>query len=235
MDQLIADNLDTYGPIAVFVLLMLSGVGIALGEEMVTIPAGVFIAAGEMGWAATAVAAYVAIVSADCLWFGLCRHYGTPLLHKRWIKRFIHPRRLLEVKHQFERRGTWLIVMARFIPSSRTTAITVAGIVHMPFWKFVLATVTCVLITVPLQLGLGYLIGRGLGTESMADVLLRVVGVVAIIVAATVAYGWYSRHRASRRRAPRAKASWLRRFRGERPNGRTDRATKTPTVPEARR
>ena len=76
MESFILENLSTYGPIAVFVLLMLSGFGIALGEEMVVIPAGLFIASGEMGFWPTALAAYVAIVAADCLWFVLCRHYA---------------------------------------------------------------------------------------------------------------------------------------------------------------
>jgi len=213
MEHFIFENLSTYGPIAVFLLLMLSGFGIALCEEMVTLPAGMLIGTGGMDFWITAACAYVGIVSADFLWFALCRYYGTPLLHKRWFKRLVHPRRLLEGKHQLERRGAWLIVMARFIPSSRTSAITVAGTLHMPFWKFALATTSCVLITVPLQLGLGYLVGKGLGTESMADLLLKMLGLIVLVIAVSIGIAWWTGYRATRRRLPRAKASWLRRFR----------------------
>ena len=48
MEHFIFENLSTYGPIAVFLLLMLSGCGIALGEEMVTLPAGMLIARARM-------------------------------------------------------------------------------------------------------------------------------------------------------------------------------------------
>lgn len=123
---------------------------------------------------------------------------------------------MLQAKHQFEKRGTWLIIMARFIPSSRTTTITVAGLLHMPFWKFAVATVACTLVTAPMQLGLGYLIGRGIGTESTAELLLRIIGLIMLIVAVTVVLGWWLQHRAARGRAPRAKAAWLRRFRPRR-------------------
>lgn len=222
MEHFIFENLSTYGPIAVFLLLMLSGFGIALGEEMVTLPAGMLIAADQMDFAVTALSAYVAIVSADLLWFAICRHYGTPLLHKPWFKRLVHPRRLLEGKHQLERRGAWLIVMARFIPSGRTSAIAVAGTLHMPFWKFAIATAGCVLVTVPLQLTLGYLIGRGLGTESMADLLLKMLGLVVLLVALVIVITWWTTHRRQHRRLPRAKAAWLRRFR---PRRRRTRAT----------
>jgi membrane protein DedA with SNARE-associated domain len=214
MEAFIEANLSVYGPLAVFLLLLISGFGLALGEEMVTIPAGVFIAHGRLDFLTTALCAYVAIVLADCIWFGICRHYGTPLLHRRWFKRLVHPRRMLEVKHQLERRGVWLIVMARFIPSSRTTAITVSGMFHMPFWKFTAANMCCVVFTVPIQLGVGYLLGSGMSAEkSFAELLLHVLGIVLAIVLITLMIGWWTRYRVSRRRPPRAKASWLRRFR----------------------
>ncbi len=214
MEQFVDANLSTYGPLAVFLLLMLSGVGIALGEEMVTIPAGVLIATGQMNFLVTAVCAYVGIVLADFLWFGICHHLGTRLLHMKWSKRLIHPRRLLEAKHQFDSRGVWFIVIARFIPSSRTTAITVAGMFQMPFWQFAAATASCVLITVPVQLGLGYLIGIefAFATENMADLLLKTVGLVMVIVAVTLLFRWWTLRRASKCRPPRAKMSWLKRF-----------------------
>lgn len=213
MDAAIHEFLTGYGLIAVAVLLLLSGIGLALGEEMVTIPAGIFIAAGQMNFLAVAIVAYFSIVIADMTWFGICRHYGMPLLHKRGLRRLVHPRRLLEVKHQFERRGVGIIIMARFIPSSRTTTITVAGIMDMPFWSFATATASCVLLTVPLQLGLGYLVGLGLGDESLAELCMKVLGLLALLVSVFVVLSIWSKHRIGRKRAPRARAAWLRRFR----------------------
>ena len=121
-DVLFTDIVAAYGPFAVFLLLMLSGFGLALSEEMVIVPAGMFVATGQLGLATTALCAYAGVVMSDMLWFAICRHYGTPLLHRRWFKRLVHPRRLLETKHQLERRGVGLIVMARFIPSGRTSS-----------------------------------------------------------------------------------------------------------------
>ena len=205
--------IENYGLLSVAVLLLLSGIGLALGEEMVTLPAGVLIATGKLDFATTAIVAYVSIVIADMMWFGICRHFGTPLLHRRWAKRLIHPRRLLEAKHQLELRGAWIVVMARFIPSSRSTTITVAGMLHMPFWKFAAATASCTLLTVPIQLGFGYLIGRGSTTEDLPDLIFRIVGVVMILLAVTLTLSLFYRHRASRQRPRRAKAKWLREHR----------------------
>jgi membrane protein DedA with SNARE-associated domain len=204
--------LTTYGPLAVFALLMLSGIGIPLGEDIVNIPAGMLIAHGQLNPWATLVAAYLGVVLSDCLWFGICHHYGTPLLHKRWFKKMVHPRRLLEAKHQMERRGAWMIVMARFIPASRTTAITVAGMLHLPFWKFLLATASCVCVTAPMQIGAGWLIAKGIGTKDTADLVWAIIGLAMLLVAVMLALKLWRQHRAAATK-PRAKVMWLKRFR----------------------
>ena len=89
----------------------------------------------------------------------------------------------------------------------------------MPFWKFALATASCVLVTVPLQLGLGLLIGAGLGSPDFAETIRMVLGLVMLIVAITVCFAGWTRRYGGRRRAPRAKAKWLRRFRPRRVKG----------------
>ncbi|MHC4991581.1 MAG: VTT domain-containing protein [Planctomycetota bacterium] len=212
MEAFIANNLDAYGPFAVFLLLMLSGIGISLGEEIVIIPAGALVGHAELGLGPTIVAAYLGVVCSDILWFTLCHRYGTRLLHRRAFKRLVHPRRLLEAKHQMERRGTWMIVMARFVPGSRTTAITVAGILHLPFWKFAIATAGCAVITAPLQVAIGVLSTRVVSVESTAELLQLVVAMVVLVIAALAALRLWRRHRTAQRRLPRAKARWLRRF-----------------------
>ena len=204
--------LPGYGAWAVFLLLLLSGFGIPLGEEMVIIPAGVFVAAGSLRLWEVLIASYIGVVLADCCWFGLCRYYGSPLLHKRWLRRFIHPRRLLEVKHKLDRHGAWVIVFARFIPSSRSAAITVAGLFQIPFWKFFVATASCVAVTVPLQVGVGYLIGMGIGDVSFTRLIPRVIGLVILIALGSATISWVIGKRGSRTRRPRSPLRWLRRF-----------------------
>lgn len=213
MDGFISTNIGVYGPFAVFFLLMLSGIGIPVGEDLVIIPAGILVGNGELPLWPTLLAGYLGVVCSDCLWFTLCHRYGAHLLHKRWFKRVVHPRRLLEAKHQIEQRGVWVVVMARFIPASRTPTITIAGLLHLPFWQFALATAVCVLVTAPLQLGLGYLIAFGLGTQRTADLVLYILGGVMLIVAIALAYRWWRAHKPMQKRLPRARAAWLKRFR----------------------
>jgi membrane protein DedA with SNARE-associated domain len=208
----LSEQIGRFGPLAVFILLILP-----LGEEVVLIPAGMLIGHGSLPFVATWALAYVGVLFSDAVWFFIARYYGTPLLHKRWFKRVAHPRRLLQAKHQIERRGAWFVMTARFIPGSRTAAIIMAGMLQMPTWKYFLAESSLVILTVFLQLGLGYLIARGIGTESSARLILGLVAVVVLIGASGMVARWIHAHRKAGGPAPRAHSSWLRRFR--RPRG----------------
>ena len=212
MDTFVDTILTNYGVFAVFFLLLLSGFGIPLGEEIINIPAGAFIAHGVLDWWPTLGLAYLGVVTADCIWYCICRHFGTRLLTMRWTRRLVHPRRLLEMKHQMDQRGVWLIVAARFIPGSRSSAITVAGMFHMHPGKFMTATALCVLITAPFQVLLGYWFGTYVSTEdgNTGQLVLRVIGLVVLVMVVIGALNIWRAHRASRHRPPRARAKWLR-------------------------
>jgi membrane protein DedA with SNARE-associated domain len=217
MEALVNQVLDavdpTWGPWVVFGLLLMSGFGIPLGEDIINIPAGILVGLDRLPLGPTIIAAYCGVVLGDILWFIVCSRCGARLLHSRWFKRVVHPRRMLQVKHQFDHRGTWVIIMARFIPASRTTTITVAGMMHMPFWKFASATLACVLVTAPMQVGAGWLIAQGLGTRRGVDMTLAIVGMVMVVVAAVLVVRLWRRHKRSGKRPARARASWLRHFR----------------------
>jgi len=215
MTELIQANLDAFGPWAVFGLLMLSGIGVSLSEDLIVIPAGVLVGTGELPLVPVALAAWAGVVGSDVLWFTICHRWGSRLLHRRWMRRLVHPRRLLQAKHQIEQRGIWVVVMSRFIPGSRTTTITVAGLLHMPPWRFALVTALCVLVTVPIQLAIGVLIGSQLTGLEIADVGAGkwVVGGVALVVAVVLLGRLLTRGRGDDGPPPRAPARWLRRFR----------------------
>ena len=213
INQLFSYVDPTLGPWVVFALLLLSGIGIPLGEDIIIIPSGMIVAHGQMPLWPTLLAAYCGVVCGDLLWFMVCRKFGTRIIHKKWFKRFIHPKRMLQAKYQFDKRGAWVIVLARFIPASRTTTITVAGMMHMPFIKFATPTLICCLFTVPMQLFAGWWIAESLQAKSTVELIVRLLGLVMVVVAVVWVYRLWSRYRSSGKGVPRGRASWLRRFR----------------------
>jgi|TARA_B110000196_G_scaffold304651_1_gene301543 membrane protein DedA with SNARE-associated domain len=215
MTEFITQYAD-YLPWVVLGLLLASSVGIPIGEDIVIIPAGVLIGEQMLGsevWVPTLIAAIVGVGAADVLWFTWCSLFGTRLLHHRFIRRTLHPKRLLQAKHQIDLRGVWFIVAARFIPGSRTPAITVAGLMHLRFWKFVIATWLCVLVTAPMQLGAGILVGYGLASQSAFGTIQWIIAGLVLAVVVSAAAIVFAKSRKGGISPPRARASWLRRYR----------------------
>lgn len=203
--------ISDYGPLGVLLLLILP-----LGEDLIIIPAGILVGQGHLPLVQTWMAAYIGSLVSDGIWYVGCYHFGAPLLHKKWFKRLAHPRRLLQAKHQIEKRGAWLIVTARFVPGSRTSAMIVSGLMHLPFWKFILAEGLCLLFTVTMQISIGYLISMGIGNTSTAGKIMTIVGAVVVLTVGAFIYNWVMEHRRNPAPAPRSKARWLRRFRPQR-------------------
>ncbi|MDP7070802.1 MAG: DedA family protein [Phycisphaerales bacterium] len=205
-----------YLPWVVLALLLASGFGIPIGEDIVIIPAGVIIGEQMLGsgvWVPTLLAAILGVATADVLWFTWCSRFGTRLLHKRFIRRFLHPKRLLQAKHQIDTRGAWFIVAARFIPGSRTPAITVAGLMHLRFWRFALATWSCVMVTAPMQFATGILVGYGIASRGTFGTLQWVIAGVALTIVVSAAGVVFAKSRGRKTEPPRARAAWLKHFR----------------------
>ena len=207
-----------YGPWAMIALLLASGVGIPIGEEVVNIPAGIFVGRGDLAITSTYVAAYVGVLGGDYLWFSICRTLGKRVLHKRWFKKLAHPKKLLQVKHQFDQRGAGVLILARFIPGTRSPALTVAGILHMPWKKFTIIELIMCLVTTSLQVTLGILIGRQIAGESLSTTIFTALGVVAGIIALTSIVTWFVSGRRKSGPKPREKMSWLRAISKDRSN-----------------
>jgi membrane protein DedA with SNARE-associated domain len=216
IDQRVLDAVSDYGPLAVLVLLVMP----LMGEDIIIIPAGFLIGQGHLPWWSTFVCAWVGAMISDGMWYFICYRFGTPLLHKKWFKRLAHPRRLLQAKHQIEKRGAWLIVTARFVPGSRTSTMIVAGLMHMAPWKYLLINGSLLLVTVAMQLGFGWLVAHHIvGSARGLTLIMALVGLILLLLAGAFGLNWWLANRHTRERAPRSRVTWLKRFRTPRTRG----------------
>ena len=217
MPKWIEEGIDKFGAITVFVAFLVSGIGLHLSEDLILIPAGWLSANDPKFFWELAAAAYAGIVLGDLGWFLLCRTFGARLLQSKFFKRMFHPRRLLEVKHQIDQRGVLVLIAARFIPGTRTPVITMCGVLHMATWKFITVEAVCVLITAPMQMGIGWLAFHAAEQAGVTDIFHQIMIGVAVTLAVVI--GLWLVHRAieqrkSKKRPPRANVAWLRMFRG---------------------
>ena len=212
MPKWLVDDIEKYGAVSLFGAFVISGIGLHLSEDLILIPAG-WLAAHDMKmfvhfW----IWAYLGIVVGDGLWFFMCSTFGTRFLHSKWFKRVLHPRRLLEVKHQIDERGSLVLLAARFIPGTRTPVITMCGLMHMAWWKFLLVELSCVIVTVPLQMLVGVMGARAARQAGVTNIthqaLVGIAFTLGFVVLMYFVHLWLAA-RKSKKRAPRAPARWL--------------------------
>jgi membrane-associated protein len=209
-------RLVEYGPIAIFAAFVISGIGLHLSEDFILVPAGIFayeqyVQTGSWSWFVQAsLAAWLGIVVGDAGWIWICRHFGGKLLGWRTFRKLIGPRTLLEVKYEMDRRGAWALLIARFIPGARTPMVTMSGVMQLSWWKILAVEAAGVLITAPLQIGIGVGVAKiGSQFESAAHRWILYIGAtLAVVGLMAVAHVAISRRR-GKHRPPRAPMQWL--------------------------
>ncbi|MAC75411.1 MAG: hypothetical protein CMJ22_07515 [Phycisphaerae bacterium] len=209
-DHIVQHLFDLYGPIAVFGLLVIAGVGLHLPEDLIIIPAGWEMATGEFPFFWTMLAAYLGVTGGDTLWFLVCRKFGGRLVGTHWFRKQAHPKRILQVKALYDRHGLWVLLASRFIPGSRTVGVAVGGLVHLSWTTFLLVELPSAVLSVGFQLGLGFAAQRGLSTSGPLHWVTIGVGAILVITIAVGIILWWRRSAAGRIHIPRARASWLR-------------------------
>ena len=203
-----------FGPLSVFLLMVVSGAGLHFPEDMVIIPAGWEIARGHFSLGHTFLAAYLGVVLGDSGWFLLCRFFGTRLLRSNWLLRAVHPRRILEMKYLIDHYGAWVLVICRLIPGTRTPALTVGGLMHLKGWIFLAVELPMVFLTVGSQLAVGYYAARG---SEIGGIWHKIIFVAGLVIATTLLIGVFTLRRKMASGdicLPRASMQWLRKIRG---------------------
>lgn len=139
-----------------YVVLVTTGAGIPISEELVTMLAGVLAYNGVIDVMPAWICCYLGIMTADSIIVYIGWHFGKAVLHRRWVKRLLHPRRVLWARHQILEHGAWMIVFSRFIPGTRYATLLIVGMMHIPRWKFLLADGTTAMVTTSVQMAVGF-------------------------------------------------------------------------------
>ena len=78
-------------------------------------------------------------MTASLLLYGIGRRYGTKLLEFRWTSRFFPHEKRERIERNFHRYGVNILVFGRLLPGIRTPLFLTAGIMRLPFTRFLLA------------------------------------------------------------------------------------------------
>ena len=149
-----------YGYLAVFVVLLLCGLGLPLPEELTLIAAGLVVFEGRANLFVMIAVTVLGILAGDSMLLFLGRRYGPQLLKKPLFRKLMHADRMSRVQRQFDRHGAKAVFFARFFAGIRACVYFTAGTLGMRYRTFILLDLAGALLSAPISVWLGWHFGE---------------------------------------------------------------------------
>lgn len=191
-----------HGYLAVFVVLLVSGFGVPIPEDISLVAGGIFAGLGYADVRVMCAVGLAGVLIGDMIVFLVGRHFGARALRLRWVAHLLTPRRYAQVQAKFERYGNRLMFVARFLPGLRTAVFLSAGMSQrVSFVRFIALDGLAALISVPVWIGLGYY-----GAENREWLLAWIhrgqgaIEIAACVLVASVVWFFWRRTRQRRQR-----------------------------------
>jgi membrane protein DedA with SNARE-associated domain len=179
-----------WGYWGVFFLMLLENVIPPVPSEAIMSIGGIAVAKGQMDFALLVFAGTTGTIVGNLFWWEIGRRLGYQRLKPffdrwgRWLTMdWDHVEKL---RSYFDRWGGPTVFVFRFMPIGRTLISLPAGLMHMPFWRFVLYTAGGSLVWNIFLVGIGYALGAGIEDVD------RWVGpaVIAVVAGILLLYVW---------------------------------------------
>jgi membrane protein DedA with SNARE-associated domain len=193
---MIRQLLETYGYVAVFVLVGLESVGIPLPGEAALLTAAAFAAQGHLSIVGVILAAATGGIAGDAAGYWIGREGGLAVVRRYGKVLRVNERTLERAQEFFQRHGGKTVFFGRFVSLLRMWAAVLAGVSRMPYGRFALYNVAGGLCWATVFGTLGYLFGRSLPQlqKTVGQVGSMLALLVAIIVALVLLGRWFEHH-----------------------------------------
>lgn len=153
LDLLQESSFSLWGP---FLILLLCGLGLPIPEDIVLMVAGMLAQDDGRSWIATATLMYIGVLGGDSIIFILGQRYGTRLLAWEMTHNLFPPKKQARVQRLFERHGSIVLLIARFLPGLRAPIYSTAGAMKVSYLKFLFFDGVAALVSAPVFVWLGH-------------------------------------------------------------------------------
>jgi len=175
--------------LGIVVFLILTGCGLPIPEEVPIATAGILSARGTMQPALALLACVSGALLGDCVMYAIGYHFGHNLLkdHPK-LARFLRVNREARFERMIHQHGLKVLFAARFMVGVRSPVYLSAGILRIPFRRFVLMDLLCATTVVGIVFTLAYCFGEpivAMFRRAEIGLTATVAAVVAIVV------GWF--------------------------------------------
>lgn len=175
-----------YGYWAIFLGILLENLGIPLPGETVTLVGGFLAGSKELNyWFVLTDAIAGAVLGGMCgYWIG--RIGGWSLLVRLGNLFRISEARLLKIKKQFSENAGKAVFFGRFLALLRILSAPLAGIVEMPFGKFLIYNVVGAIAWASIMVTLAFFAGRLVPLEQLVAWVTQFAALALVILAAVI-------------------------------------------------
>jgi membrane protein DedA with SNARE-associated domain len=192
--EMLRNYLAHWGYWAVGAALLLENAGLPVPGETILLLAS-FLAYSEhklaLPW--IIVVGVCAATLGDNLGFAIGSYGGRPLLERYQKVLRIRPSVIARGEELFARYGAATIFVARFIAGLRIIAGPLAGVLRMPWRKFLVFNLLGAVLWVSVIASVGYLFGKH--WDALVDLLQDANLVVLIVVAVVCVFFWWKRRK----------------------------------------
>lgn len=176
--------------LGIILVLVLTGCGLPVPEEVPIVTAGVLSSDGTLHWGLALGACILGALLGDTCIYMVGYHFGHSLMRR-------HPRfgHLLHAEHEakteqlIQKHGLKVLFIARFMVGIRAPVYLAAGTLRMPFRRFLVIDTLCASAVVGLFFGMSYAFG-----DTIVDWIHRgeiaLTLLVALAVVAVMTFTW---------------------------------------------
>jgi len=184
----------------IIMVLVVTGVGVPIPEEVSVVTAGVMASNGQLDPWLAFMACLVGALVGDCVMYWMGYHFGRSVIREhRWWARLVTPEREVQMEEMVLRHGLKAMFLARFLVGLRSPVYLAAGILRLPFRRFFLFDLFCASAVIGTFFTLSYSYGQ---TITQWVRRAEILGTLAVVVALVVGGGcWWRRHQRGALRA----------------------------------
>lgn len=175
--------------VAIIGVLLISGLGLPLPEDITLLAAGLLASAGHMSLAGALAAGFFGVLAGDMFLFFMGRRYGSKIFGLPGFRRIFTPARITAAETRVRRNGHFICFIARFLPGLRSPIFALAGAMGVKFSVFIMQDGFAALISIPVWVYLGYWFGNN-WEEAFAHAE-KIQGIILALIAA-VAIGYFA-------------------------------------------
>jgi membrane protein DedA with SNARE-associated domain len=183
--------------LSIFLVLVLTGSGLPIPEEIPIATAGILSAVGNLNPWLAFVSCLLGAIIGDCVMYVIGYHFGRSVLREHpWFARFVTPEREIQIEQQFRLHGLKVFFVARFLVGLRSPVYLTAGILRVSFRRFFLIDLFCASIVVGTFFLLAYLFGETVVNWAKRAELGFTIAVVLALIGVGIYFWWWHKKKA---------------------------------------